>query len=143
MKDSKYSKYVVTELKTPKFTPEAITSYNSFAKRILWMDKNNVEGAFQMNCSWYLKPSAHLAQSHTHDSDEIIGFFGSDPDNAYDLGGEVEFWIEDEKFILTKSCMIFIPRNIKHCPLIVRKVDRPIFHYSTLTEGQYIKKDVK
>jgi hypothetical protein len=143
MKKSKYSKYVVTELKTPDFTPEAIASYNRFAKRILWMDQNVVEGAFQMNCSWYLKPSSHLSKSHTHDSDEIIGFFGNNSENPNDLGGEVEFWIEDEKFTLTKSCMIFIPRGMRHCPLIVKKVDRPIFHYSTLIEGQYIKKDTE
>ena len=141
MEKSKYGKYIVTELKTPAFTPEAIASYNKFASRILWLDKNVVDGAFQMNCSWYLKPSAHLAQSHTHDSDEIIGFFGNNSNDPYDLGGEIEFWLEDEKHILTRSCMIFVPKGMKHCPLIVRKVDRPIFHYSTLTEGQYIKKD--
>jgi hypothetical protein len=26
---------------------------------------------------------------------------------------------------------------MKHCPLILRRVDRPIFHFSTVTSGQY------
>jgi hypothetical protein len=26
---------------------------------------------------------------------------------------------------------------MKHCPLMVRRVDRPIFHFSTLTSSQY------
>ncbi|GAH85868.1 unnamed protein product, partial [marine sediment metagenome] len=54
-------------------------------------------GAFHMNTSWFLKPATTLeATSHTHDTDEIIGFFGSNPQDPYDLGGEIEIWLEDE-----------------------------------------------
>ena len=140
MPKSKYSKYVVTELKAPSFSPEFVTMYQQFATRILWMDSNVVEGAFQMNCSWYLKPSTHGAEAHKHDVDEIIGFFGNDSNNPYDLGGEIEFWLEDEKQIITKSAMIFVPAGMKHCPLIIRRVDSPIFHFSTVTGGKYIQK---
>jgi len=139
MTDSKYGKYVVTELKTPDFRPEFVEAYKKFANRILWMDENVVEGAFQMNCSWYLKPWAHGAESHQHDVDEIIGFFGNDPKDPYNLHGEIEFWLEDQKFLITRTAMVFIPAGMNHCPLILRKVDRPIFHYSTVTGGKYIK----
>ena len=137
MAESKYGKYIVTELKTPDFPAEFVARYKEFAKRILWMDSNVVEGAFQMNCSWYLHPYQHATEAHTHDSDEIIGFFSSDPDNPYELDGEVEFWIEDEKFLITKTAMIFIPAGMKHCPLILRRVDKPIFHFSTVTDTTY------
>ena len=137
MAESKYSKHIVTDLKTPQFSEEFNARYREFAKRILWMDSNVVEGAFQMNCSWYLRPNKYATEPHTHDSDEIIGFFSSDPDDPYTLDGEVEFWIEDEQFILEKTCMIFIPGGMKHCPLILRRVDKPIFHFSTVTEGTY------
>ncbi|MFA5309343.1 MAG: hypothetical protein WC370_07680 [Dehalococcoidales bacterium] len=139
MPESKYSQYVVTELKAPNFRPEFVEMYKQFATRILWMDKNVVPGAFQMNCSWYLKPSTHGAEPHKHDVDEIIGFFSSDPENPHDLGGEVEIWLEDEQFVLTKSAMIFAPAGMNHCPLIIRRVDRPIFHFSVVTGGQYIQ----
>jgi hypothetical protein len=134
---SKYSKYVVTELKTPQFRPEFVEQYKTFAKRILWMDKNNVPGAFQMNTSWYCKPANHAPVAHKHDVDEIIGFFGSDSENPYDLGAEVEMWLEDEQFILTRTAMIFVPAGMNHCPLIIRRVDRPIFHFSVVTGGEY------
>ncbi|OGO41630.1 MAG: hypothetical protein A2137_00180 [Chloroflexi bacterium RBG_16_58_8] len=139
MPKSKYGKYVVTELKTPDFPPEFVARYKEFAHRILWMDENVVPGAFQMNCSWYLKPSTHGATAHKHDVDEIIGFFSNDDLKPYDLGGEIEFWLEDEKFVITKSAMIFIPAGMKHCPLIIRRVDRPIFHYSVVTGGKYVQ----
>jgi len=134
---SKYGKYIVTELKT-EMSPESVARYAQFATRILWMDEKVVQGAFQMNCSWYLRPPAKpMGEGHRHNVPEIIGFFGSDYKNPYDLGAEIEFWLEDEKFILTSTCMIFVPAGMKHCPLIVKRVDRPVFHFSTVTSGKY------
>lgn len=144
--ETKYGKYIVQELNTNRFSPESIARYKTFANRILWMDDKVVDGAFQMNCSWYLGPNPPDSPerfSHTHDADEIIGFFGSNPDDPYDLGGEIEFWIEDEKHILTRTSMIFVPGGMAHCPLVIHRADRPIFHFTTVTSGQYkyIKKD--
>lgn len=141
---SKYGKYIVNELKTTRFSPEFAAKYAKWATRILWMDEKVVDGAFQMNCAWYMRvptedmPSNH---AHTHESSEIIGFFGSNPQEPYDLGGEIELWIDDEQHMITRSSLVFVPSGLKHCPLIVRRVDRPIFHFSTLTEGQYIMRD--
>ena len=145
MSETKYGKYIVTELQAPDFPPEFVKKYAEFARRILWLDDNVVEGAFQMNCSWYFKPNDRFEPStkpHVHDTDEIIGFFGSDPEDPYNLHGEIEFWIEDEKHIITKSCLIFVPKGMKHLPLILRRVDKPIFHFTTVTGGQYVSKPV-
>jgi hypothetical protein len=140
--NSKYGKYIVKELKTPaNFKPERMAAYAKWAKRILWMDEDAVPGAFQMNCSWYLRPpqvKSSEGMAHTHNSDEIIGFFGCDPEDPYNLHGEVEFWLEDEMHIINSSAMVFVPKGMKHCPLILRRVDRPIFHFSVVTEGHYI-----
>ena len=142
MSESKYGKYIVTDLKTD-FSKEYNEEYAKWATRVLWMDNKVVEGAFQMNISWYLKPQTENQSlpAHTHEPDEIIGFFGNNHEDPYDLGGEVEFWLEDEKHIITKSCLIFVPGGMKHCPLIIRKVDRPIFHFSTVTSGKYVLKE--
>ena len=144
MPESKYGKYIVTDLKTD-FSEEYNTHYARWATRVLWIDEKVVEGAFQMNVSWYLKPQAGQQPlgAHTHDSGEIIGFFGSNHEDPHDLGGEVEFWLEDEKHIITKSCLIFVPRGMKHCPLVLTRVERPIFHFSTVTSGQYDLKALK
>jgi hypothetical protein len=138
MTKSKYGKYIVTELKIPESKQKIAAFYSTYARRILWMDDNVVEGAFHMNTSWFLKPSTTTENTaHTHDSDEIIGFFGNNPQDPYDLGGEIEIWLEDEKQILTRTCLIFVPAGIKHCPLIIRRVDRPIFHFTIVASGQY------
>lgn len=137
----KYQKYIVSELKLPAEIQKRSPQWINWAPRILWMDNQVVEGAFQMTCIWYLKAEpSDTFPAHTHEYDEIIGFFGSDPQNPHDLGGEIEMWLEDEKYLLTKSSLIFAPRGMKHCPLVIRRVDRPIFHFTTVTGGRYVKK---
>jgi hypothetical protein len=137
MAKSKHAKYIVTELDKRHTNPEAVARYAKTGRRILWLDEEVVPGAFQMNCSWYLHANPTGPGAHHHDVAEIIGFFSSDPENPNDLGAEIEFWMEDEKFMLTKSCMIFVPKNMVHCPLILRRVDRPIFHFTTVPAGKY------
>lgn len=51
-------------------------------------------------------------------------------DKPRELGGEIELWLEDEKYIITKSTMVYIPKGIMHCPVIVRKIDSPIAFFS-------------
>jgi hypothetical protein len=137
MAASKHAKYIITELDKRHTDPEAVARYAKIGRRILWLDEQVLPGSFQMNCSWYLHASDTGPAAHNHDVPEIIGFFSSDPDNPYDLGAEIEFWLEDEKFMLTRTCMIFVPPNMKHCPLILRRVDKPIFHFTTVTAGKY------
>jgi hypothetical protein len=140
MADSKYGKYVVTDLIVPEEKKKIAADYAKYAKRILWMDENVVPGAFHINTAWYLNAANTLEDKpHVHDTDEIIGFFGNDPDNPNELHGELEMWIEDEKHIITKSALLFIPAGMKHCPLILKRVDRPIFHFTTVPGKRYIK----
>jgi quercetin dioxygenase-like cupin family protein len=142
MTELKYAKYIVSDLKIPEEKQAIAEDYAKYATRILWLDENVVPGAFHMNTAWYLKAAATLESTpHTHDSDEIIGFFGNNPADPYDLGGEIEIWLDDEKHILSRTCMLFVPAGLRHCPLIIRRVDRPIFHFTTVPGGQYIKQE--
>lgn len=138
MAESKYGKYIVTEPKKnivkPPWSPKG-----PIPGRIAYIDKEVVDGAFYMECVWImpgLRPPPGASseprgpQAHTHDYDEILGFFGSDTENMHDMCGEVELWLEDEKHIINKSCLVFIPKGMKHCPLTFTRVDKPIFHFS-------------
>ena len=145
MPNTKYGHLIVTELKIPPEKQAIAKDYNKYARRILWMDENVVPGAFHMNTAWYLKAAKTLENvPHVHDNDdEIIGFFGSNPDNPGDLGGEVEIWLGDERHIITRTAMIFVPAGLKHCPLVLLRVDRPIFHFTVVTGKRYIKNEFK
>ena len=50
-----------------------------------------------------------------------------------------EIWLDGEKHIITKTALVFVPAGMKHCPLILRRVDRPIFHFTTVTGHHYDK----
>lgn len=135
-----YAKYIVQDLQAPSNgTPEFQAMYNKFAKRILWIDGNVAPGAFQMNTAWYhsVPEKDPVFEGHSHDSDELIGFFGSDPENPYDLGAEIEVSINGEKHLLTKSTLLFIPANMPHMPMRILKVDKPVFHFSVVTSPSY------
>jgi hypothetical protein len=137
MTESKYGKYIITELKP------SIAAGGQGHLKLIYLDDEVIKGAFYVECAWIwpgceLYPTAE-PEAHTHDFDEVITFFGTNPEDPYDLCGEIELWLEDEKHILTKSCLVFVPKGMKHCPLIMRRVDRPIFHFAAGTGGIYIK----
>jgi hypothetical protein len=138
MGNRKNEKYIVTDLiDNPEMKSEP-ADYQQFAKRVLWMNDKIVPGSYNMMASWYLKPPSQTLGAHIHDYPEVVMFLGSNPESPNDLGGEIEFWLEDEQYIITKSCFIFVPRGMKHCPLIVRRVDRPIIHL-----GSSVRKEFK
>jgi hypothetical protein len=139
--EGQYGKYIVQTLQEPATlgSPEFKEMYSKFAKRILWIDANVVEGAFQMNTAWYFAVPAKdpVFEEHAHDYDELIGFYGSDPADPYDLGAEMELTINGETHILTRTSMIFIPGGMKHMPLSIKRVDRPVFHFSIVMNPEY------
>jgi hypothetical protein len=143
MPEKKHQKYILTELRLPEDVQYRHAEYSKRATRILWLEDFVIKEAPSIICSWYWKGTEKEGTpSHVHDFDEVIGFFGSDPQNPHDLGGEVEFWMEDEKYMLTKSCLIFIPKGMRHCPLRVTRVDRPIFFLAVSTTGKYVKEKI-
>lgn len=141
MTDSKYGKYIVTELKRniveAPWSPPVSEAGKGRGGRVLFLDNEVVPGAFYLECVWILpaekgkeRPKVST-QPHTHDYDEVICFFGTNTEDPHDLGGEVELWLDDEKHLITKSSIVFIPAGLKHCPLTFLRVDRPIFHFTS------------
>ena len=136
MAEMKYDKYIVKKAKqmTPppgvEIDPERMKRMSQIMSRVAYLDDEVVPGSFYVECCWFWKGSEGGHGAHTHDWDEVLTFFGTNPEAPHDLCGEVELWLDDEKHIITESCIVYIPKGFKHCPMIVRKVDRPIFHFS-------------
>jgi hypothetical protein len=147
MPKTKYGKYIISEYKPPAVeAPWSPPNLSGVGKgkggRVFYLDNSIVPGAFYMECVWVMPRAAGTVppmrggkragtEPHTHDYDEVIAFIGTDHDNPYDLGAEVELWLGDEKHIITKTSLVFIPAGLKHGPLVFLKVDRPVFHYTT------------
>jgi hypothetical protein len=91
------------------------------------MNELVVPGAFRVMCAWFAGPweEKNTMKPHMHNHDEIVMFIGSDSENPRDLGGVIEFWFKDDKYLLDKSCCIFIPKWTQHAPMMPRKVNDP------------------
>jgi hypothetical protein len=140
MDKTKYGKYIVTEPKSQMIYPDYEPKYKPGQfSNILTLDDEVVKGAFAVDTNWFF-PSKELTgagdgtgtgqvKPHTHDFDEVLAMFGSNPENSHDLCGECEFWLGDEKHIITKSCIIFIPKGLQHGPIGFTRIDRPVFQF--------------
>lgn len=138
-------KYIVTELRsevgdapwTPTFT-------NKEASRVVSLDSKVLDGAFYMETAWFWpgdwpagKGEEGTVKEHSHAFPEAIGFVGTNPEDVNDLGGEVELWIDGKQNIIDRSFIAFLPAGTKHGPLRIKKVNRPIFHFTSGTSSKY------
>ena len=139
MSETKYGKYIITELKpkvdapwTPKFKPGELIP-------VLSLDNSVVTGAFYVETGWTMPPFAQEThgETHSHDYDEVLAFFGSNTEDPHNLNAEAEVRLGDEVHTVTKSCLIFIPKGVPHGPIVFKRIDRPIFHFSCGTTTKY------
>jgi hypothetical protein len=47
--------------------------------------------------------------------------------------------MDGEPYTLTKTCFIFIPRGVRHCPVVLKRIDTPIFMFESGNDRSYIK----
>ena len=127
----------------PKFRHEIP---KEVAHRIVYLDSDTVPDAkFYAEALWFWpgeRPKPKPGQepgvkAHSHPFPEMIGFFGTNPDDIHDLCGEVELWIDGERHNITKSFVAFIPAGVVHCPLNILRIDRPIFHFTAGPGAMY------
>jgi len=69
-------------------------------------------------------PNPHILE-HVHEYDEYLVHIGSDPADPEDLGAEIEFHIDGQTLLISKTSALYIPGGVKHGPVIWRRVDRP------------------
>ena len=137
MEDGEYGKYFITE--TPPH-PEHPQS-RSAVSDVPWCDSLYIDneldgklpGAYYLETCLVLRTGTmdDLTVPHTHPFDEYLIFLGANPEDQFDLGGEVELWMGDEKHVITRSCAVFAPAGVPHCPLVVHRVDRPFIFITT------------
>jgi hypothetical protein len=140
VKERKYAKNFITKDLMPPQPPEAIELMERQRREgeildrtlLLGIHESILKGSFFAGCEWLWglpgnKPVS-IEMPHTHDSDEIIGFAGSNRNYPRDLCGKIEFWMEDEKYTVTKTCLIFIPRGVRHCPIVLNRIDTPYLY---------------
>jgi hypothetical protein len=146
-----YSKYIVTGPKSPppevqaKFASEHPQRKSTIeSTHLLSVDSEIIPDMFYVDCVWLWKGQSkdQVEKPHTHDFDEVIAFIGSDRDKPRDLGGEISIWLDGEKHILDKTCLIFVPAGAEHCPVVFNRIDRPVFWATISPSSKYTRTPV-
>jgi hypothetical protein len=128
---SKYGKYVVTDLfkKIEYYAGSSYVAHNG-----------ELGGNITMAYHCMTKPKL-VDMTHAHDFQEVLCFIGGNPLDITDFGAEVEIRLgaEHEKHVITKTSCVSIPPNLPHCPLNIKRVDKPIIFLEISNAPKYGK----
>ena len=132
---SKYGKYIVTDIitKIPEYGGPSMLAY-----------KGEMNTDITMGYHYVTKPIL-FGDTHFHENHEILCFIGANPQDITDFGAVVEMELgpEHEKHVITKTACISMPPNLQHCPLNIKKVNKPIMFLEISQTRSYKAIDIK
>jgi hypothetical protein len=145
--ERKFAKYISYDVNPSKVSAEAEKQMAELNKKIgstvrgtRLLDIDKVEGSFYTDFLWMWGGTAkgNIEEEHSHDFDEVIGFIGAKGQKEpHELGGEVEISLGGEKYTITKSCLIWVPKGLKHCPLRLSRIDSPSIAFTVGMTSKY------
>lgn len=71
------------------------------------------------------KPDTIIDTAHTHPHDQWIALTGTS-DNFVDFDADIEFELDKKVYKINYPFYAYIPAGMYHCPLIVKRVGKPI-----------------
>lgn len=77
--------------------------------------------------------------THKHPHDQWIWLIG-EPEHFHEFDADVEMTLGDKIVKINYPCYIFIPKNVMHCPLDVKRVGKPfIFIDARISEEASVR----
>lgn len=101
------------------------------------MDDDVVPKSFFIQCGYFTKP--FFAEGlMKHDSDELLVFCSSDPDNSIPIDADIEIQVGNDVIKVPDSCSVFVPKGVAHGNLNIKSVNVPVFYYVVhMNKGKY------
>jgi hypothetical protein len=106
-----------------------------YAKPRIWMEGKELEG-FNANFSFGFIKEPEVVHPENgaliHPYDECLVFAGTDNSDILYLGAEisVELGEEREEHVFSEPSVVLVPKGTPHGPVTIKRVDRPIVHYT-------------
>ena len=82
------------------------------------------ESNLAMGFARITEPDVLGSPTHAHPFDQWIYLIGEST-NFVDFDADIEFTLGDEILKINYPCYIFVPKNMKHCPLDIKRVGKP------------------
>ena len=96
----------------------------------------------QYHVGWQVFAGANnMEEAHFHQGkDEYLFFMGADPMNMFDFEAEIDVLIGDdpdhmETYHVNRPCVIRFPANVWHCPILFRKMKKPLLFQAAFQDG--------
>ncbi|MDD5337864.1 MAG: hypothetical protein PHG35_00410 [Dehalococcoidales bacterium] len=133
MADSKYGKYVISKKVTK---PEPYPTME-------WIGDIDYDTNMTFMITKVVAPCRMEESPHSHDFDMYLHFVSYDYNNMDELFGEIVIGLgeEQEMHTFTKPTSVYIPAGMVHCPLVFKRVDKPIILFHTSIASKYVKKE--
>jgi len=118
-----------------------------YATPHVWMEGKDLEGFnAQFSYGFFKEPGVcHPVEGALiHPYDECLVFAGFADGDILRLGAEVsiELGEEREEHVFNKPSVVLIPKGTPHGPVTVRRVDKPIVHYTIGLSPEYKAKSL-
>ncbi len=125
MAENKYEKYILRSVvqempQMGKLASPFVAGSRDFMKVI--------EGAMPNFALYYIMRTGMFPETpHSHTNDEYLMFLSTDPHDVKNLGAvvEVAYGEEWKKVVFSTSALVLFPKGLQHCPIHVKKMDRP------------------
>jgi hypothetical protein len=97
------------------------------------------ESHLAMGFARITEPVCMGAPTHKHPHDQWIWLIG-EPTNFHELDADIEMTLGNKIIKIDYPCYIFIPKNVMHCPLDVKRVGKPfIFIDARISEEASVR----
>jgi len=116
-KDTKYGKCI--------HTTDLIRDIPDYGVKSILAHDGELDADLSIGYHCIAKPMS-FDVPHSHKFPEMLCFIGGNPLDITDLGAEIEFTLGREKHLITGPAVVSIPPGVKHCPVIIKKVKKPL-----------------
>ena len=107
-------------------------------QRVLHLEDDVVKGSFYVDFVWIYEGNGGApAPEHDHEWEELIAMAGCDPEHPNDLGGTMSIVLGDETHYISKSSLVCIPKNLRHCPWLFHDIKKPTLVFTAGPSAVY------
>jgi hypothetical protein len=112
----------VVEFKPWKSMHASITSPMITA----WGAKDIPGSNLAIGFAYIERPETLGGDTHSHPHDQWIFLIGGNSKNFLDFDADAEMLLGNKVRKINYPCYFFIPKNTPHCPLVIKRIGKPI-----------------
>ena len=91
-----------------------------------WGSRDIPGSRLAIGFAYITTPDTLGGDTHSHPHDQWIFLIGGDSKNFLDFDADAEMLLGDKVRKINYPCYFFIPKGTPHCPLVIKRVGKPI-----------------